>query len=207
MKVSVVVILLATSLLTVACHGKHEQAITPAELELRLGMQQLWEEHVVWTRLYVISAVDGSPDTDLVAQRLLRNQEDIGNAIKPYYGEEAGEQLTALLKDHILIAAQIIEAAKEGDSAGVESAQANWGKNADDIAALLSSANPAWPQEEVKHMLHMHLDLTTQEAVARLQGNYAEDIASYDKVHVHAVGMAETFSEGIIQQFPERFAS
>jgi len=178
---------------------------TNAEVGLKMGMRKLWEDHVTWTRNYVISAVSDLPDTSLAAQRLLKNQEDIGNAIKPLYGEEAGNKLTALLKDHILIAADIIKAAKAGSANGVAEGQKKWSQNADEIAALLSGANPNWPKQALKDMLQMHLDLTTEEVVARLTKDYARDIAAYDKVHEHALGMADALSGGIIKQFPQKF--
>lgn len=178
---------------------------TKAEVELKMGMRKLWEDHVTWTRMYIVSAIADAPDTSLAAQRLLKNQEDIGNAIKPLYGDEAGDKLTELLKDHILIAADIIKAAKAGDGNGVSEGQKGWSRNADDIAALLSSANPNWPKQALKGMLQMHLDLTTEEVVARLTKDYAKDIASYDKVHEHALSMADALSDGIIKQFPQKF--
>src|SRR5688500_4417898 len=109
-------------------------------------VRKLWEDHVTWTRVYIIAALADLPEADAAAQRLLQNQTDIGNAVKPFYGDEAGEQLTALLKDHILIAADLLAAAKAGDTAKFEDANKRWYKNADEIAAFLNSANPDnWP--------------------------------------------------------------
>lgn len=39
-------------------------------------------------------------------------QTDIGNAIKPFYGDEAGNKLAALLHEHIVGAANVLAAAK-----------------------------------------------------------------------------------------------
>ncbi|HWJ44464.1 MAG TPA: hypothetical protein VNR63_03685, partial [Gaiellaceae bacterium] len=165
-------------------------AITPKELALRNGMRALWEDHVTWTRLAVISLLDDAPDTNATVGRLLRNQRDIGNAIKPFYGAAAGNALTAELRKHILIAADLIAAAKAGDSANLTAAQSRWVENADGIAALLHSVNPRyWKLGAMKAEMHKHLDLTTQEAVARLQGNWAADVDAYDKVHVHILHM------------------
>lgn len=170
------------------------------------AMRKLWEDHVTWTRLYIVSTAADLPDRDLVAQRLLQNQVDIGNAVKPYYGDEAGEQLTALLKDHILIAVEVLDAAKAGDTAAFDDALARWYANGDDIAAFLNSANPRnWPLAEMQAEMKMHLDLTLQEAANRLQGNFAADIQDYDVVHGHILGMADMLSNGIMKQFPQRF--
>ncbi|HET7377708.1 MAG TPA: hypothetical protein VFK30_13425 [Anaerolineae bacterium] len=176
------------------------------EFPFRSAMRKLWEDHVTWTRMYIVSVAADLPDKDVTAQRLLQNQADIGDALKPFYGDDAGSKLTALLKDHILGAADLLAAAKAGDSAKVDAASKKWYANADDIAAFLSSANSqAWPLAAMKDGMKMHLDLTLAEAVARLQGKYAEDIADYDQVHEHILGLADALSTGILSQFPDKF--
>jgi hypothetical protein len=170
------------------------------------AMRQLWEDHIVWTRLVIIGVFEDLPDLNPSVQRLLQNQADIGDAIKPFYGEAAGDQLTALLRDHILIAAEILLAAKNGDAAALEDASERWYANADDIAAFLNAANPDhWPLEEMQMMMREHLDLTLEEAVAYLNGDYEASIAAYDEIHVQILGMADMLSDGIIRQFPDKF--
>jgi hypothetical protein len=180
--------------------------ITEKELAFRNDMRRLWEDHVTWTRLAIISLTTDAPDTGASVGRLLKNQTDIGDAIKPFYGEAAGEELTRLLRDHILIAADLIAAAKAGDDTAVADAQSRWTANADAIASFLASANPRfWTLDEMKDMLHEHLRLTTNEALARLQRDWAADVAAYDDIHLQALGMADMLSTGIVKQFPKRF--
>jgi hypothetical protein len=192
-------------------HGNqphHAQApmLTAKAVALRMDMRKLWEDHITWTRLAIISLTTKAPDTEATVGRLLQNQADIGNAIKPYYGKAAGTELTRQLRSHILIAADVIAAAKAGDRAALADAQSRWVKNADTIASVLHSVNPRnWPLAEMKAMMHTHLDLTTQEAVARLQSNWAADVVAYDKVHAHILHMADMLSEGLVKQFPARF--
>jgi hypothetical protein len=177
-----------------------------AGIAFRNDMRKLWEDHVTWTRLAIISLSDDLPDQDASVGRLLQNQVDIGDAVKPFYGDAAGNQLTALLNDHIVTAADIIAAAKAGDSEGVNEASARWYANADEIAAFLSSANPEqWPLDHMQQMMKEHLDLTLEEAVARLTANYDADVAAYDKIHLQILGMADMLSLGIINQFPKSF--
>jgi hypothetical protein len=186
--------------------AKHSQTLTRKEVALREGMRQLWEDHIVWTRLAIISLTTGSPDTDATVGRLLQNQTDIGNAVKPFYGKAAGNKLTAELRRHILIAADLIAAAKAGDQAKVAAEQARWARNADDIAAVLASVNPRFFKLAVlKAEMAMHLELTTEEVVARLQGKWAADVAAYDKVHRHILHMSDYLSDGLVKQFPKRF--
>lgn len=180
--------------------------ISVAAAELRTGMRKLWEDHVTWTRLAVVSLTGDTPDTDATVARLLRNQVDIGNAIKPFYGKAAGNRLTADLRKHIVIAAEVIAAAKAGDEAALAAAQARWSANGDDIAALLSSVNPSsWKLPTMRAELRTHLRLTTDEVVARLQGRWAADVAAYDKIHEHALHIADVLSAGLVAQFPKRF--
>lgn len=169
-------------------------------------MRKLWEDHITWTRLYIVSAVGGLADKDATAQRLLQNQTDIGNAIKPFYGDAAGAKLTALLRDHILIAAELIDAAKAGNKPKQDDATKRWFANADEIAAFLSGANPKnWPLADAKKMMHDHLNLTTEEVVAQLTKNWAGSIAAYDKVHTQILHMADMLSSGIEAQHPNKF--
>lgn len=184
-----------------ASNNLNETKIT----ELRFALHDLWVEHVVWTRQYVVAAAADSPDAGFAAERLLKNQEEIGDAIKPFYGDQAGDQLTFLLKGHILIAVDLLEAAKAGDSAAVEEIEKKWYDNADEIATFLSAANPNWTKEELASMLNEHLSLTKTEAVARLTGDYATDVATFDALYKHAVSMGDAFTIGIVKQFQEQF--
>ena len=188
-------------------HGRdHARAgISVEELAFRQDMRKLWEDHITWTRLAIISLTTGSPDTEATVGRLLQNQDDIGDAIAPFYGEEAGNQLATLLREHITIAAELIAAAKAGDQPEVARQQARWEANADEIARFLNNANPRWKLGETREMLHEHLQLTTREVVARLQSDWTADVAAYDEIHRQALHMADMLSTGIVAQFPKRF--
>src|SRR5947207_13376705 len=170
------------------------------------AMRKLWEDHITWTRVFIISAAADLPDKATATDRLLQNQVDIGNAIKPYYGEAAGSKLTALLKEHITTAAEVVAAAKANDQAKLADANKRWSANADQIADFLSSANPKnWPAAEMRSMMHEHLNLTTSEAVARLHGDWAADVKAYDAVHQQILHMADRLTMGIVKQFPDKF--
>jgi hypothetical protein len=176
-----------------------------AEVQLKEAMDKLWEDHVTWTRNVICCIVDNLPGTDQAVARLLKNQEDIGNAIKPYYGEEAGKKLTSLLKPHITIAAEVVKAAKANNKTALDDANKRWQANADEISAFLSKANPAWKEADMKKMMDEHLKLTTDEAVARIKKDYDADIKAYDKVHEEILEMADMLSKGIVTQFPDKF--
>ena len=169
-------------------------------------MRKLWEDHIVYTRNFIIDAAASLPEQQATTERLLRNQDDIGNAIKPYYGDENGTKLTALLKEHITTAAELVAAAKINDSAKVDDAKKRWFANADAIASFLSGANPKnWPEADMKSMMHDHLSLTNDEATAQLKSDWKGSIDAYDKIHEQILHMADMLSTGIVTQFPKQF--
>jgi hypothetical protein len=174
--------------------------------ELRTNLRKLWEDHTIYTRNVILNIIDDLPGANEAVARLLQNQVDIGNAIKPVYGADAGNKLTELLKEHIVIAADLLKAAKVNNDADFKTANTKWLKNADDIATFLNAANPKnWSLEDMKKMMHDHLDLTTQEAVARIKKDYKADIEIFDKVRAEILEMSDMLATGIIKQFPEKF--
>lgn len=183
----------------------HSKPTSPEALSLTLALRRLWSDHVVWTREYVVAAIADAPDADAVAGRLLKNQEDIGNAVVPFYGEAAGRRLTELLKEHITIAVDLIAAAKTSDQVKFARADAAWDRNAANIASFLAGANPNWPEKDVADLLGQHLTLTKKEAVARLEGRWEDDIDAFDQIFTEILTVADVLVMGIVKQFPDKF--
>jgi len=181
-------------------------ATTQKRVAFHDAMRKLWEDHITWTRLAIVSFAAELPDLPATQARLLRNQTDIGNAVKPFYGRAAGNRLTALLKEHITGAVAVLQAAKSGDQAQIEQRTAEWYANGRQIADFLHAANPRhWPRGDLRSMMKAHLDQTLDEAVHRLSGDFAADIRDYERIHRHILEMADMLSTGIIEQFPRRF--
>src|SRR3954463_8218970 len=170
------------------------------------GMRKLWEDHITWTRLAIVSFAAGSPDLPATEARLLRKQANTPNAIKPYYGTAASAKLGGLLRQHILGAVALLQAAKANDAAALGRAHDAWYANGNQIADFLAGANPrSWPRGEMRSMMKSHLDETLKEAVDHLNGRFAADVADYDAIHKTILEMADMLSDGIVAQFPNRF--
>jgi hypothetical protein len=182
------------------------QSNRPSPCDLKSDMRKLWEDHITWTRNVIFCFLDSLPGTTEAVNRLLQNQDDIGNAIKPYYGVAAGNALTALLYGHILTAADVLTALHTNNTPALNAALAAWYANADSIAMFLSAANPYLPLAQMTQMMHDHLDLTTQEAVARHTMNYPADVAAYDAVHLEILEMSDMISAAIVRQFHNMFS-
>ena len=174
---------------------------------VRLALRNLWSEHIIWTHQYIVAAVAGTPDVDAAAKRLLRNQDDIGQAIVPYYGEEAATALAGFLRDHILIAVDLVAAAKSGDNDAFAVHDRRWSDNVIQIADFLSTANPHWGKQDVLDLLNLHLKLTKESAVARLTADWDADVRALDEIFTEAMVIADTLYDGIVAQFPDRFGT
>lgn len=176
--------------------------ISGVELEIRNTMRLLWEQHVYWTKTAITSLINNSSDLETVLARLLRNAPEMGNALKPFYGEQIGDQYSALIKEHLVIAADLVNAAKVGDTQKFEEIDKKWYANADEIAIFLSSINPYISQKDMREMMYKHLDLFKVETVALLQKDYQAAIDTFDEIELQALHMADTISIAISKQFP-----
>ena len=178
-----------------------------SDQSLQQALHRLWTDHAIWTREYVVAAIAGTPDAGAAASRLLRNQEDIGNAIVPLYGEAAGAALTDLLKQHILIAVDLVAAAMAGDHEAFGEADGRWDRNAVDIAEFLGNANPNWDKRDVHDLIAQHLELTRGEVVARLTKDWTKDIAAFDDIMTELLTLSDALAAGIVKQFSDRFGN
>jgi len=183
-----------------------KMVLSKSSVELKMKMRKLWEDHVTYTRNYIISSMAELGDTTAVVDRLFKNQDEIGAAIKPFYGEAAGKKLATMLREHITLTSEIVKEAKMGNNVAASEVNKKWYANADDIAIYLSAANPNWNKVDVMNMLFQHLDFTTQEVVARQKKDWAANIDAYDRGHLHMLMFADVLTVGIVKQFPKRFA-
>ncbi|MBY0756364.1 glycosyltransferase [Clostridium sardiniense] len=182
-----------------------DESYSKAACDLKMAERKLWIDHVLWTRSFIVSDLASLEDKEPVLERLLKNQDDIGNSIKPYYGKEAGDKLAALLRDHIKLAGQVVDAAKSGKKRDLEKYNKLWYENADEIANFLSSVNPKYSNKVLKDMLYRHLQLVTEQAVNRLNKDWKKDIEAFDEGEDHMIKFAYIIAEGIIRQFPQKF--
>lgn len=180
-------------------------AVKKTALELTINMHTLWDDNATWTRTVLLCFIDDLPGKDQATKRLLLNQAEIGNSMKPYYGLEAGRKLTLLLNKHIQISAEMVYAAKSKNKSLLETANEQWHMNADEISKFLSKRNPDWELNDMKEMMDQQIKLITDQVQQRMNKNYDEDIIAYDKAHAEILKMSGIISKGIIKQFPEKF--
>lgn len=183
---------------------------TTEGLKLNNEMRKIWDDHVFWTREVMLTAALNAEDSPLVGtavNRLMQNQEQLGDMIAPYYGRQAGDEFTRLLKEHIQYAVELVLASKAGDKVRAQGASDLWYQNATQIARFLSQANDRyWPYDAILKMMNEHLRLTTSEAADMLGQNYVKSVQDFHEVREEVIMMADAVTDGIMMQFPDRFS-
>lgn len=187
------------------CNQNNNYWVSIKQVKLLEQMNLVWEQHIMWTRMLLISIAENLKDLDATQARLLRNPIDIANVFRPYYGNNVANEIQRLLTEHLVIGKDLIVASKNKKQEQVMILNKKWYQNADEMAEAFSSINPFYPKEEIRRMLYEHLRLTTNEVSARLNGNYAEDIKAYDMVQQEILKMSQFFVNGIVRQFPNLF--
>lgn len=162
-------------------------------------IRKVWEQHVYWTRFFIISTAADLGDLKAVTNRLLKNPKDLAQIFAPFYGSKIAEKIRVLFTEHLTIGAELVNAAKNQEEEAANTARKKWYNNADEIAAFLSSINPCWSDSKWKAMLYSHLEMTEKEASLRLQGNYAADIEIFGKIEDEILMMADYMFYGIIK--------
>lgn len=175
------------------------------KVSLKSAMRLAWVQHVYWTRMTIMSLAFNLPDVDSTIKRLLRNATDMGDLLKPFYGNEIAQRYSELIREHLLIAAELVKAAKAGNQEDVAAIDRRWHENGEEVAEFLNRINPFISREEFQKMWFEHLALTTQEAVFMLQKDFESSIAVFNKIETQALEMADTITAGIVKQFSGNF--
>lgn len=186
-------------------NNPYDHWVSINQLNLIEEMNLAWIEHILWTRMLLISIAENLKDLDATQSRLLENPKDIADIFRKYYGNNIANTIQKLLTEHLAIGKDLIVALKNKNEKLAQELNAKWYKNADDMAKAFSSINSYYPKEKVRSMLHEHLRLTTEEVSARLKGDYPADIRAYDMVQKEILNMSQFFVDGIVQQFPNYF--
>lgn len=164
-----------------------------------------WKQSSKWRFLFNRSLAFHLPDLDATTARLLRNATHMGNLLVPFYGNTIADMFSNLLTNHLVIAAEIVNAEKAGNQTTVADAKRRSYANDAEISKLLSPINPSILEKEFRAMFFEHLALTIREAILILQGNYEASIAVFDKIEAEALKMADTITIAIAKHLFRRF--
>lgn len=166
-------------------------------------MRKLWNDHIVWTRQYIISEMGASADKDAIFTRLRQNSKDISKAMKDQYPSMDEATLSTLLDSTVLTMTTLVFQTNvgSGNNGGSDAYTTKevLMKHLDRLAVFLNTANPGWSLPELKLMLQGYLNETHNEILARKNKIWDADIAAYDRLNNHVMKLADAFASGSIQ--------
>jgi hypothetical protein len=174
--------------------------LSPLEQAIYVEQRELWEEHVIWTRFFIVESLEARTEHGTAALRLLAHDGEIGAAMAVFFGEEAGAQIARLLSEQAVITSDLVHSLVNDDGAGIQIALAAFSANAHELAAHLASLNAAWSEQELEAMWRTHHALTARQALARLAADWERDAAAYDAIQEHMRDGSDALSAGIVAQ-------
>jgi hypothetical protein len=168
--------------------------------------RDLWLNHIFWVRNVVTATLAKNADAAKVAEgEVVANAHGIADAIKPFYGDKAGDALFALLAGHYGAIKAYLVATDAGDKAGQDKATDDLMANADKIATFLSGANPNLPKDAVMGLLQAHGGHHISQIQQLKAKNYAEEAKTWGEMQTHMYVIADALTGAIAKQFPDKF--
>lgn len=165
----------------------------------------VWDEHVFYTRNAIISILENLADAEYVTNRLIENQNNIGNLMRPYYSADVVDEYVSLLKDHIALVAEFAKAVR--DKKDIMPIQSQMQSNSAAIVSFLNTADPnRWSTTVVNNLWSKHMDYTAQQVMSRVNKEWLTDIAAADENHKVITEFADLFGNGIVFQNLEKFS-
>jgi len=186
-------------------NNNYNNRIDNNDSSLMSDMRLVWEQQIYWTRMLLISIAEGLNDQSPTMERLLRGPSDIASIFNRYYGSNVASLVQELLTEHLQIAADLITALRDNQHNKATELTQQWYQNANKIADAFSSINPYFDKQSIQSMLYRFLDLTIQQINKRLAGDYQGDIMTFDLIELEVLEMADKFTSGIMNQFPQKF--
>ena len=187
-------------------------------LNFRMDARSLWAKYTWGLLNYGISLNGMLPSTDLVEARVIKNAAAIGDFMAPYYGVTAGERVGKLLAGIGQVGIDVVKATKENEP--LNTLVSMWETLIEQLAELFNELNPNnWPETLISDYFANMVKFWTKQIVARAnKDEIADEIAIEHLYKIMVIGfsnsvpshkissLSDSFSRGIIAQFPALFA-
>ena len=183
-----------------------EAPMSMKAVDLRLTLHTLWVGHIFWVR----NVVTATHSHDMKAAKaseemVVKNAKDIGGAVASFYGQEAGDKMFNLLAGHYGAVKEYMNATFKGDKKGAAAATDKATKNAEEIAAFLSSANPYLPKDTLMSLLSAHYGHHMAQINAVKAKDWSGEASNWIAMRKHIDVIADALSSALVKQFPDKF--
>lgn len=183
-----------------------EQEVVVSQEALQDEQQLLWTQHAAWTRTLLVETLADTSSTPQVKVRLRDAHADLGDALRPFFGDEAAVALTDLLAAESGALIDVLDARRSGDADAAAEAEAHWRARTDELAALFAEQSSAWSGETFARTLELRVDATLEQIDARLAGDWARDWSAFERLQLLQRSLADEITSGLAANFPERIS-
>lgn len=163
-------------------------------------MREVWAARAAWTRMHLVSRLDGLPDEPALIGRLLQSGSDVARIFSDLYGADTGAALESLLAKEVYATSHWIDAIRSGDVAAAESARSDVDESRQAIVLRLADANGWLDAYDVDQKLRAGFDAIQRQARHRLRGSWAADVREADRRSDLFRALADNLTLGIEQQ-------
>ena len=194
--------------ITGECHckcGKDQEPISALQVDLTSTLRKLFTDHAVYTKFVINAIIDGTADIKALLPRLMQNQVDIGDQLKPIIGNKSSV-LIKLLQKHIELAgATVTEIAQDSTyfdsdvvSDSIQEAINNQLWNGNQVASFLSALNSeVLGKEMVESMFQQHNMFVVMMAMKRKEKDYVQELVLYDAYYNQILEMSDAISNAL----------
>jgi hypothetical protein len=181
-------------------------ALSTKTVQTGAALRDLWVGHVFWVRNVVIATFAKNDEAAKASeQQVVANAKAIAAAIEPFYGAGAKDALFKLLAGHYGAIKAYLVATAAGDGPGQAGATEKLTKNAEEIAAFLSKANPNLPKDDLNGLLLAHGSHHIQQIQQLKDGQYAAEAQTWDNMKSHMYVIADALTQALAKQFANKF--
>lgn len=184
----------------VICRKEETNDSQMEDSKLNQTLRALWEQLSYWIRMYLVSVSDDMSDGKAVLKRLLQIPEEMEKVFAQYYPPEIVGEMRKVLDQFVNGLAALAPLVKSGSAEEADRQEMQLEQAADRLAEILSNMNINYDKEQLREALEEYLLQTKREIVARLSGEFAEDIATFDEVERQALQIADYLARGIVEQ-------
>lgn len=181
---------------------------------MRLEMQKLWATHILWAGKAIDAAIAGTPEITPAIQRLMETQNKMGNLFTTYYGKKIGDQIAALLKEHVTATGNVLNTViaqysqqqqqPQQQQQQMNRAYKRWLQSTSAIADFLAKINPNWNQDTLTTMMYERLRFYCRHIHFRITQNWKALDDNTEQMLNHMLAMSKELTDGIIKQLPEK---
>lgn len=156
---------------------------------------QLWTERLVWVRQLIISQMLSLRDFPFVAQRLQRNDAELGQILGSVFGPEAGARFEQLLGEYIRNLNGVASTVKSGNDP--DPLMQQWYGSAAEIGEFASQINPYWGKSAVESLIDDEIGLESDLLSGLKNDEFARVVANFDPAYDKALEAARFMIYGI----------